>query len=341
MVTAANIRLGAGTAPTVPAGEGALYFSDSDDQLYVIDAGGNTVGPVGGGGTPTLQDVYDQSSPPNVVVDSSKGGLFLDNPDLSDKAVPLAVRTLSNDGDAVGVLVGTAGNAGVGVNVTMNTGTNGAGIHVQADGNGPGVNVDHNPATNNGIVVNGPTTVCSVNSNAVGVTGPSLSSTLSDAAVTTPRVIFADGGTSRVEVIGDPGAGDHYNPRVRETSGSVDLGAVARCSSVVISAGGANVGLTTEPSKPTFVQIDPGIPISPPLLVTLPSSADYPPGTEITLINIDSAAVSFDIDSVGAPLSSRIINVVGAPQPNVTVGAGTGIKFVCRGATGWIQVLTF
>jgi len=56
MAEAANVRLGAGTPPTPPSGEGALYFDQSDGQLYVIDANGNTVGPItagGGGGPPS------------------------------------------------------------------------------------------------------------------------------------------------------------------------------------------------------------------------------------------------------------------------------------------------
>ena len=49
-MTAAHIRLGEGTPPAPSAGEGILYFDDSDQQLYVIDAAGATVGPIGGGG---------------------------------------------------------------------------------------------------------------------------------------------------------------------------------------------------------------------------------------------------------------------------------------------------
>lgn len=49
-MTAGHVRLGQGTPPTVPLGEGALYFDAADQQLYAIDAAGVTVGPLGGGG---------------------------------------------------------------------------------------------------------------------------------------------------------------------------------------------------------------------------------------------------------------------------------------------------
>jgi hypothetical protein len=49
-MTAAHIRLGEGTPPAPSAGEGILYFDSGDQQLYVIDAAGATVGPIGGGG---------------------------------------------------------------------------------------------------------------------------------------------------------------------------------------------------------------------------------------------------------------------------------------------------
>lgn len=50
MTVAAHIKLGEGTPPAPSAGNGILYFDDSDQQLYVIDAAGATVGPIGGGG---------------------------------------------------------------------------------------------------------------------------------------------------------------------------------------------------------------------------------------------------------------------------------------------------
>lgn len=52
MTSAGFIRLGAGNppAPGPALGEGALYFDSGDDQLYVIDAAGTTVGPIGAGG---------------------------------------------------------------------------------------------------------------------------------------------------------------------------------------------------------------------------------------------------------------------------------------------------
>lgn len=343
MTTAATLRLGAGTPPTVPAGEGALYFDESDDQLYIIDAAGNPIGPVGGGGggTPTFQDVYDQNAPTVVVSEPLGGGLFLDNPSTTDKAVPLTLRTFSQTGgDALNVAV-TAGGTGVGIAVSMGASTTEPAIKVSAGagGTGPGLSILH--TTNDGIAVSKPLSSCVVNGDAVTVTGPSGQTALGDGTVSSARVIFNDG-TSRVEIIGDPGTGGHYNPRIRLTSGPVDIGAVARSSAVLVDAGGAAVDLTLNTSYPTFIEL---VPNGAGVIVTLPSSADYPRGTQITLINLDGVRSISLASPVGpaptfGPTVSSILSPVGGVVPPVTVPANTGIQLVARLA-GWTVTNTF
>jgi hypothetical protein len=329
MTTAANIRLGAGTAPTVPAGEGALYFDQSDDQLYVIDAAGNTVGPVGGGGSvPTLQDVYDSGRIVDVVPVS--GAITLQNTVAGNKVTPLEISNVSTLG-APGIeiaMLGSANGPGIAVGllasssgpgVSISASGSGDGAYISAAGAGDGVTVDHNGG-NAGIVVN-------------GASGTSL---VNGEYVQTPRVVLADGGTSRVEIIGDPGAGSHYNPQVRVTSGSVNIGAVARCSASLVNAGGAAVDLTLDTSYPTFIELVPG---GAGVIVTLPSSADYPRGTQLTLINVDGAN-SISLASPIGPTVSSIISPVGGVVPAVTVPANTGIQLVAR-LFGWTVTGTF
>lgn len=53
-MVAGRLSLGLGTPPSPSLGTGTLYFDSADDQLYIIDGAGATVGPItsgGGGGT--------------------------------------------------------------------------------------------------------------------------------------------------------------------------------------------------------------------------------------------------------------------------------------------------
>ncbi len=70
MTEAANIKLGVGDPPTSTSlGEGTLYFDGADGQLYLVDANGNTIGPItsggGGGNASQLQGVDISDSLPS------------------------------------------------------------------------------------------------------------------------------------------------------------------------------------------------------------------------------------------------------------------------------------
>ena len=395
-MTAASIKLGEGTPPSSAPGQGVLYFDDSDSQLYVIDAAGNTVGPItgGGGGTNATQlqgyevgitapnagevltwdnlasewlPAAPTGGAPSGVAGGDLGGNY-PNPDvvgLQGNAVsataPTPGQVLAWDGvasewvpttpavsggslqDAYDagrtVVVSVAGGGSValstldgptpltvnndqpggrGINVELSGSTTGAGIRVSNKGSGNVVDLEQSGA-GFGLVVTGGADVTRVNGG----------------RVQTPVVEFGFGG-SRVEIIGDPGAGSHYNPQVRITSGPQALGALARCSSLLLNPAVAAQDLTLEPSRPTFVEVvsDPGAGTT----LTLPSSADYPRGTELTILHIFGPGLT--LASPPGPTVSSIISVTGGVVPAVPVAVNTGIKLVSR-LFGWTITGTF
>lgn len=340
-MTAASIKLGEGTPPSSAPGQGVLYFDDSDQQLYVIDSAGNTVGPItgGGGGTNATQlQGYDVGITPPTngqvltwdnlasewlpATPAVSGGSLQDAYDAGRTVV---VSVAGGGSVALSTLDGptplTVNNdqpGGRGINVELSGSTTGAGIRVSNKGLGNVVDLEQS-GSGFGLVVTSGGDVTRVNGG----------------RVQTPVVEFGFGG-SRVEIIGDPGVSGHYSPQVRLTSGPQALGALARCSNLLLNPAGATQDLTLELSRPTFVEVvsDPGVGTT----LTLPSSADYPQGTELTILHVFGPGLT--LASPAGPTVSSIISVTGGVVPAVSVAVNTGIKLVSR-LFGWTVTGTF
>ena len=380
-MTAASIKLGEGTPPSSAPGQGVLYFDDSDQQLYVIDAGGNTVGPITGGGgtnatslqgydvgiTPptngqvlTWDDVGSEWIPGTPAATSLQGAYNEDNLilvgapggpangviiGLNPAAVGVpATLTVGCDlagGDAIKVDVGGSAT-GRGINLDMAGGTSNAGIRVSQKGSGAAVAIEQ---TGSGIGVaitqSSPAAGVSVFRSGIGNTA------IDGSGIGTPKVVFNGntGAAARVEILGDPGNTGLLGQN--HYNPRVRINATTQDLGALVRIQTAGLGLSPGVAELSTI---PGfdlctvfevVTLGAGVILGLPDSSLYPYATEILIINAD-ASNSIDVKAAGIGPKMSIITLSGAAVPGpITVNADTGLRLIARNNSGWTITGTF
>jgi hypothetical protein len=378
-MTAASIKLGQGTPPSSAPGQGVLYFDDGDQQLYVIDAGGNTVGPItGGGGTnatslqgydvgiiqPTSGQVLTWDDPGSEWIPGTPAATSLQGAYNKDNLILVGAP----GGPANGVIIGLD-PAAVGVPATLTVGCDVAGgdaikVDVGGAATGRGINLDINTSGNGIRVSHGGSGVAVAieqfgTSSGISITQTSLAAginvfrsgvgftAIDGSGIGTPNIVFNNtiGGAARITVLGDPGVGGHYNPRVQLSTGSVNIGTLTRSSTVPLalapSPTDAEIStLASEDQRCGTVYviqlISPGA-----LTVGLPDATLHPFGTELTIIN-SSSSNPFNVKTAGVSASTSVVSPAAIPVIlPITVAPDTGLRLISRTTAGWTVIGTF